>query len=93
MFNGSSSDLLQWYSKAHSVLRLNERLFLKFTLTSGLRKGEVINSFNLIIDLARQSSLPTYFSEELSALEHFRFREIFSVNDSSKTEMLFGRFP
>jgi intergrase/recombinase len=77
MINASSSDLMEWYAKAHSMLRHNERMFLRFTLTSGLRKGEAINSFNLIIDLAKQNCLEKYYNDNLSALEHFKFKNLF----------------
>jgi len=41
-------------------------------LVSGLRFEEAINAYNLIIDGASE-----YFNRELSALEYFRFKEIF----------------
>jgi len=59
------------------VLRPDERLFLKFALTSGMRKGEAINSFNLIINLAKQNNLPMYYDKERSILEHFKFKDMF----------------
>lgn len=59
------------------MLRDNERLFLKFTLLSGLRKSEAINSFNLITELARAGKLSEYFNEELGILEHFKHGDLF----------------
>jgi hypothetical protein len=77
ILNNCNSDLPEWYAKAYSILRPHERLFLKFVLVSGIRKGEAINSFNLIINLAKQKNLQTYYNEEISVLEHFKFRDIF----------------
>jgi len=45
-----------------------------FARLSGLRKTEAINSFNLIIDLAKNGRLKEYYNEELLCLEHFRFK-------------------
>jgi intergrase/recombinase len=44
-------------------------------LLSGVRKNEGIESFNLIIDLYKQNKLNQYFNEELSVLEHFKFKQ------------------
>jgi len=77
IINNNSDDLLDWFSKAYAVARENEKLFLKFALISGLRKSEAINSFNLIISLAKTNDLNSYFNEELSCLEHFKFKQLF----------------
>ena len=77
IIKNSSDDLLEWYSKAYAVVRDNEKLFLRFALISGLRKSEAINSFNLIISLAKKNYLESYFNEDLSCLEHFRFKQLF----------------
>jgi hypothetical protein len=47
--NNNPSNLGAWYTAVQSILRPNEKLWLKFNLLSGLRKEESINSFNLII--------------------------------------------
>jgi intergrase/recombinase len=77
IINNNSDDLLDWFSKAYAVARENEKLFLKFALISGLRKSEAINSFNLIISLAKTNDLNSYFNEEISCLEHFKFKQLF----------------
>jgi intergrase/recombinase len=77
IINNNSDDLLDWFSKAYAVAKENEKLFLKFALISGLRKSEAINSFNLIISLAKTNDLNSYFNEELSCLEHFKFKQLF----------------
>ncbi|MEJ5326969.1 MAG: integrase [Candidatus Bathyarchaeia archaeon] len=77
IMSNNSEDLLEWYSKAVSVLRENGKLFLRFALISGLRKAEAIKSFNLIISLAKENNLKNYFNEDLSCLEHFKFKQLF----------------
>jgi hypothetical protein len=75
IFNNNHSELKDWYAKATSVLRDNERMFLRFLLLTGIRKNEAIESFNLIIDSYKQNKLNEYYNEELSILEHYRYRQ------------------
>ena len=77
IFSNNNSDILDWYRKAVDVVRSNEKVFLKFALITGLRTSEAIDSFNLIIEFFRRSSLSTYFNEERNTLEHFKFKEVF----------------
>jgi intergrase/recombinase len=77
IINNNHNNLHSWYKSAYDLLRENEKLFLKYTLVSGLRKGEAVNSFNLIIELSQQNRLSEYYNEELGILEHFRFAELF----------------
>ena len=73
--NNNHSDLGHWYDEMQQILRDNEKLFLKFALTTGLRKAEAINSFNLIIKLNEEGRLDFYFKDGI--LEHFRYPELF----------------
>jgi hypothetical protein len=75
--NNKHSNLGEWYKTAQNILRNNEKLYLKFTLLSGLRKNEALNSFNLIIKLAKQNGLSEYFNGELGILEHFKYADLF----------------
>ncbi|MGA2682262.1 MAG: integrase [Candidatus Bathyarchaeia archaeon] len=77
IFAASDSDILDWYSKAITALRPNERLFLKFTKLIGARKEECINSFNLIIQLQKENKLSEYYNKELSCLMHFKYGNLF----------------
>ncbi|MEM3699696.1 MAG: integrase [Candidatus Bathyarchaeia archaeon] len=77
IMNNNNEDLLEWFIKAYALLRENEKLFLRYALISGLRKSEAINSFNLIIDLAKNGRLSEYYNEDLLCLEHFRFKQFF----------------
>ena len=73
IFNNNNSDVLKWNNEACSVLRENERTFLKFCLYSGLRKNEAITSFNRIVELYRQNRLEEYYDFKLNCLMHFRY--------------------
>ena len=61
--NNNHSNLGEWYTAVQSILRPNEKLWLKFKLLSGLRKEESINSFNLIIQLSQDGKLAEYFNQ------------------------------
>jgi intergrase/recombinase len=75
--NNNHSNLGEWYNTAQSILRENEKLWLKFTLLTGLRKQEAINSFNLIMELSQQNKLSEYYNKELEILEHFKYADLF----------------
>ena len=51
--------------------------FMDFALCSGLRFSETINSYNLIVELARKGELKQYYNMESEVLEHFRFKQFF----------------
>ncbi len=73
--NKKNASLKEWYKSAYAILEPNEKLFLKFLAISGMRTGEAIASFNLIISLAREDRLNEYYNEELQCLEHFKFKQ------------------
>jgi intergrase/recombinase len=77
IINNNHSNLGEWYKAAQSILRDNERLWLRFNLLTGLRKQESINSFNLIIKLSNENKLGEYFNKELGILEHFKYGDMF----------------
>jgi intergrase/recombinase len=80
MLKANESDILDWYVKAYDAVRDNERLYLSFCKVSGIRKEEAINSFNLIIELAKQSRLSEYYDSELNCLMHFKYPQMFLRN-------------
>jgi len=51
--------------------------FMDFIAITGLRYNEAIESYNLIVKLARKEKLHQYFNSERETLEHFRFKETF----------------
>ena len=75
IMNNNHKDLIEWYKKACNILNENEKLYLKFMLLSGLRKTEGTQAFNLIIELQAENKLDEYFNEELSMLEHYKFKQ------------------
>lgn len=77
LYTNPASDLMEWYTKATSVLRPNEKLFLQFLRLAGLRKIEGIAAYNKIIELNQQGKLSEYYNEEQSLLEHFKYKEVF----------------
>ncbi len=70
--NNQHGNMGKWYSEVMTVLSSNEQLWLRFTLTSGLRKQESIWAFNRIIDLSDKGSLETYYKKDLQMLEHWK---------------------
>ena len=75
IMNNNHNDLMEWLRKASATLDDEGKLYLRFMLLSGLRKNEGIQSFNLIIELSKKGRLSDYFNEELSLLEHYRFKQ------------------
>ena len=75
--NNNHSNLGLWYKTVQSILRDNEKLWLRFNLLTGLRKQESIDSFNLIISNYQNGSLSDYYNEELGILEHFKYSDLF----------------
>ena len=53
----------------------NEKFYLKFMLLSGLRKTEGMQAFNLIIERYKENKLSEYFNDELSMLEHYKYKQ------------------
>jgi intergrase/recombinase len=75
IMNNNHNDLLEWYGNVQSFLEENEQLFLRFILLSGLRKAEGVQAFNQIIELNKQGKLSEYYNEELSMLEHYKYKQ------------------
>jgi len=63
-------------------------VFMDFILVSGLRYREAVNSYNLIIDLAKEERLEEYYNAEKEILEHYRFKKLF-IHRSKKAFISF----
>jgi hypothetical protein len=74
VFSKKHDTLPQYIREIQPILQPNERLFVKFLAITGLRKNEAITSFNMIIELNREGKLCEYYNEELSVLEHFKYK-------------------
>jgi len=71
-----NGDVLEWIGTVKAKIpQLN--VFMGFMLVSGLRLREAINSYSLIIDLAKEDRLSEYYNAERSVLEHFKFKKLF----------------
>ena len=69
-------EVLEWVKQVKAEEpRLS--VFMDFMVLSGLRLREAVNSYNLIIDLAKAGRLSEYYNEENEALEHYRFKGLF----------------
>jgi intergrase/recombinase len=71
-----NNDILKWVHEVKAKLSKLD-VFMDFVLVSGLRFREAINSYNLIIDLAKNGKLSEYYDSEKKVLEHFRFKRLF----------------
>ncbi len=77
MMQAGDSDVLQWCNEAVEKLSDKEATFLKFVAISGIRVGEAIKAFNLVIELNQAGRLGDYYNRELHSLEHFKYPELF----------------
>ena len=69
--------LMDWVKKSTNVLDKNLSTFIEFVMLSGIRRGEAINAFNLLIRLNKTGKLSSYYNSDLQSLEHFRFEDTF----------------
>ena len=69
--------LMEWIKECMNVLDSSQALFVKFVVMSGLRKGEALNAFNMIVRLNQEGKLHEHYNLELESLEHFRFENVF----------------
>jgi hypothetical protein len=51
--------------------------FIEFIAVSGLRHNEAVESYNLIIKLAKEGRLNEYYDSEREILEHYKFKDKF----------------
>ncbi len=71
-----NKNVIEWLKKVEKGIP-KFSIFLKFVLVSGLRYVESIRAYNLIVDLASEGRLGSYYNVETEALEHFRFKKLF----------------
>ena len=51
--------------------------FMDFIAVTGLRLVEAVESYNLIIELAKEGRLNEYYNSEKEVLEHYKFKDLF----------------
>jgi hypothetical protein len=72
----SPDDVFEWIRMVKlKAPELSE--FMDLLAATGLRLNEAVECHNLIVDLASQGRLDSYYKEERRVLEHFRFKETF----------------
>jgi intergrase/recombinase len=69
--------LIDWVKDCIEVLDEDQATFVKFVLLSGIRAGEAVNSFNIIVRLHKRDRLEEYYNRELQNLEHYKYAETF----------------
>jgi len=80
-------EMFSWISQVKRDLpELSE--FMDFISVTGLRLGEAVSSFNLIVELSKKGKLGEYYKEGSMTLEHFRFKETF-IRNSKKAFISF----
>ncbi|MGB9756302.1 MAG: hypothetical protein ACPLVJ_00770 [Candidatus Bathyarchaeales archaeon] len=70
------NDVYQWI-KSVKEARPELSIFIGFMAITGLRLVEAVESYNLIIKLAKEGRLSEYYDSEKEVLEHYKFRETF----------------
>jgi len=77
IINKNKDDVVEWVKQCLKGFDDTYIVFVKFALFTGIRKGEAIEAFNLIVRLGRVGRLSGYYNAELETLEHFRYPEKF----------------
>jgi hypothetical protein len=73
----NKNDVVGWVKKCIGSFDSSYATFVKFVCLTGLRLGEAINSFNLLVRLSKRGRLSEYFNGDLCCIEHFRYPEMF----------------
>jgi hypothetical protein len=74
IFSKQHDTLGFWVKQVQPILHYNEKLLLRFLSLTGLRKGEAVTAFNMIIELNSMGKLGEYYNSELSVLEHYKYK-------------------
>ena len=80
-------ELFDWLSEVKDRIPLIS-VFADFIMATGLRFGEAVSAFNLIIELSARGRLGEYYDLERQVLEHYKFKEVF-IRRSKKVFMSF----
>ena len=70
------NDIYKWI-KSVKEKRMELSCFMDFMAITGLRLVEAVESYNLIIKLAKEGKLNEYYDSEREVLEHYKFRHLF----------------
>jgi len=81
------NQVFNWIKEVKAAYaELNE--FMNLMAATGLRYGEAIESYNLIIRLAKEGKLKEYYDSEREILEHYKFKDLF-IRRTKKAFMSF----
>jgi intergrase/recombinase len=70
------NEIFEWIKQVKKAIpELSD--FMDLIAITGLRYNETIESYNLIIRLAKKGKLREYYNFQNETLEHFKFKEIF----------------
>jgi hypothetical protein len=86
--NSNANELFNWVSAVKRQIP-DFAIFIDYTIATGLRLDEAINSYRLIVELSEQNQLSKYYNAERGVLEHFRFRTLF-IRRTKKAFMSFA---
>jgi intergrase/recombinase len=85
--NACTNDLFSWVRLVkQQIPDFSE--FMDFTISTGLRLSESIESYRLIVELSEKGKLDEYYNCERNVLEHFRFKQHF-IRRTKKAFMSF----
>jgi hypothetical protein len=70
------NDVFNWIRQVKKCC-LDLADFMDFMAITGLRYDESVESYNIIIRLAKECKLNEYYNSEREILEHYKFKEIF----------------
>jgi hypothetical protein len=74
IFSKKHDTLGAWVKQIQPFISDGEKVFLSFLASTGLRRTEAINCFNLIIDLYSKGKLTEYYNSGLNVLEHYKYK-------------------
>jgi len=77
IFSHKHDTLPDYVKEIQPHLNTNEKVLIRFLAVTGLRKGEGIEAFNLIINLYSKGKLGEYYNSDMQVLEHFRHGKVF----------------
>jgi intergrase/recombinase len=72
----SPDELFEWIHRVKMACP-ELRDFVDLVALTGLRYGEAVESYNLIIKLSREEKLSEYYGSDRGILQHYRFKQTF----------------
>jgi intergrase/recombinase len=77
IFNHKHDTLPDYVKEIQPYLNADEKVLVRFLAVTGLRKGEGIDAFNMIINLNAEGKLGEYYNKDMKVLEHFKHGKVF----------------